>query len=221
MDGNRRWAKNNGLPATHGHREGAQAVKRVIDFCLEKSIAYLSLYVFSTENFKRSETEKSFLFDILAQEAVNELDVFKQKNIRIRFVGDRTLFPVHLIPLCEKVERETADLKGLQINLLFCYGARQEIISGIKGVIEAVKQGALSLDMLSEESLKKYLWTDDMPDPDIIVRTGGAQRLSNFLLYQAAYSELYFLDCMWPDVHAEHLENMLLYFDQCKRNFGA
>ncbi len=220
MDGNRRWAHKNGMPAVQGHQEGAQAVKRVIDFCLEKNISYLSLYTFSLENFKRSETEKNFLFDILAQEAANELDTLKNKKIRVRFIGDKTLFPAHLAPVCAKVEQETANFDALQINILFCYGARQEIVHGIKQVIRDIKAGVISEESLSEDSFKRYLWTDDMPDPDIIIRTGGAQRLSNFLLYQAAYSELYFLDCMWPDMHNEHLERMLLFFNQCKRNFG-
>ncbi len=221
MDGNRRWAKNNGLPTVQGHREGAQAAKRVINFCLEKGISYLSLYTFSTENFKRSETEKNFLFDILAQEALAELDTLKKKNICVRFIGDRALFPVHLVPIYEKVEQETAGFNALQVNLLFCYGARQEIVSGIKRVIQDIKTGVLTEDALSVDSFSRYLWTGGIPDPDIIVRTGGAQRLSNFLLYQAAYSELYFLDCMWPEIEAAHLERMLLFFDQCKRNFGS
>lgn len=221
MDGNRRWAKQNGLPATKGHYEGAQAVKRVINFCLEKGISYLSLYTFSVENFKRSETEKTFLFDLLAQETLAEVDTLKKKNVRIRFVGDRTLFPAHLIPVCEQVEQETEHCEKLQINLLFCYGACQEIVHGIKQVVHDIKAGLLAQDALSEDSFKRYLWTDGIPDPDIIVRTGGAQRLSNFLLYQAAYSELYFFDCMWPEIDTEHLERMLLFFNQCKRNFGA
>lgn len=221
MDGNRRWAASHGLPAMQGHREGAQAAKRVINFCLEKGISYLSLYTFSTENFKRSETEKNFLFDILAQEALAELDTLKKKNIRVRFVGDRDLFPAHLVPVCEKVERETMGFNTLQINLLFCYGARQEIVSGIKRVIQDIKTGQLAEDALSEDSFTRYLWTNGTPGPDIVVRTGGAQRLSNFLLYQAAYSELYFLDHMWPEIQAEHLENMMLFFNQCKRNFGS
>jgi len=221
MDGNRRWAQKNGLPLVRGHHEGAQAAKRVINFCIEKGIPYLSLYTFSTENFKRSEIEKNFLFDILAQEAINELDTLKKKNIRVRFVGDKALFPAHLVPVCEKVEQETAHLNALQINILFCYGSRQEIVSGIKHVISDIKAGLLTEDALTEDSFNRYLWTDNTPDPDIVVRTGGAQRLSNFLLYQAAYSELYFFDCMWPDIATEHLERMLLFFNQCKRNFGT
>jgi undecaprenyl diphosphate synthase len=220
MDGNRRWASKNGLPSVQGHQEGAQAVKRVIDFCLEKGISYLSLYTFSLENFKRSETEKNFLFGLLAQEAANDLAMLKEKKIRVRFIGDKSLFPAHLMPICDMVEQETAYFDALQINVLFCYGARQEIVSGIKQIIHDVKAGIISEDALSDESFKSYLWTGDMPDPDIVMRTGGAQRLSNFLLYQVAYSELYFLDCMWPEVQREHLERMMLFFNQCKRNFG-
>ncbi len=221
MDGNRRWARLQGKLPMLGHQEGVQAGRRVIQFCLEKKIPYLSLYTFSIENFKRSQQELDFIFNMLATQGMQEVAQLRQEGVRIRFVGDRTLFPHSLISVCETLEQQTQDCTALQVNLLFCYGARQEIIGGIKKVIQQVKAGILDENDINEESFQHYLWTHDFPEPDLIVRTGGASRLSNFLLYQAAYSELYFLDCLWPDVGAKQLEQAISFFDNAQRNFGV
>lgn len=221
MDGNRRWAKKKGWLPWHGHREGVQAAKRVMQFCLEKQISHLSLYTFSTENLKRSDIEKKFLFTTLVQEAHQELPLLKEKGIRVQFIGDRTLFPEAVIPMCNQVEQETAEGKNLTVHLLFFYGARQEIIGGVKKIISNIKNGLISEDDITSEYFSKQLWTSEIPEPDIIVRTGGMRRLSNFLLYQAAYSELFFLDCLWPDVQSEHLEQAVSFFNNSQRNFGV
>jgi|SRR5579862_7450903 len=221
MDGNRRWARRQGQLPMLGHKEGIQAGKRVIQFCLEKKIPYLSLYTFSIENFRRSSEEKDFIFNILATQGLQEVAKLRENGVRIRFVGDRALFPQSLIAVCDAIEQQTQECTALQVNLLFCYGARQEIIGGIKKIIQQVKAGLLDENDISEESFNQYLWTCDFPEPDVIVRTGGASRLSNFLLYQAAYSELYFLDCLWPDVGAPQLEQALSVFYEAQRNFGV
>jgi undecaprenyl diphosphate synthase len=220
MDGNRRWAKQRGLISWQGHKHGLDAAYRVVDFCLEKQIAYLSLYTFSTENLKRSAQERSFLFDFLAPQAMSEIIALKNKGVRVQFVGDRLLFPPSIVPLCNQIEKETAEGKKLQLNLLFCYGGRQEIVAGIKNIFQKIKAGLLTEQDISDEVLEQHLWTKNTPPPDIIVRTGGMHRLSNFLLFQGAYSELYFLDCMWPDVQHSDLEKIISYFDHCQRNFG-
>jgi len=220
MDGNRRWAQRNGILAWLGHKQGLQVVKRVIDFCLEKKIAYLSLYTFSTENLKRSEQEKQYLFEVLAQEAVAELDEFKHKNVRMKFIGDRTLFPKSVQPLCEKIEQETANFSALQVNFLLCYGGQQEIADAAKRITHKVKNGELQESDITPQLFEQFLWTAEIPAPDLIVRTGGDNRLSNFLLFQCAYSELYFLDCLWPDISSEHLETAITYYDNCRKNFG-
>ncbi len=221
MDGNRRWASRQGAITAYGHQEGVHAAKRVVEFCLRKKIRFLSLYTFSIENFRRSASEKSVFFELIAHQAVSELEFLKKQGIRICFIGDRDLFPASLVSVCDSVEAETKDGAILQVNLLFCYGSRQEIVGGIKKIIAQVKAGLLSADDISEESFSDYLWTHGIPEPDLIVRTGGSSRLSNFLLYQAAYSELYFLDCLWPEVTAEHLERVISLFNTCQRNFGT
>lgn len=221
MDGNRRWAAQQGLLVFLGHRKGLDAVKLVIDFCLNKQISYLSLYTFSIENLKnRSRAEQEYLFHELAQEALRDLDEFKRKNIRICFIGDRTLFPDSVVPVCQKIEHETRDGSALQVNFLLCYGGRQEIVEATQRVAVKVAQGKLKPTDITPELFASHLWTGDIPCPELIIRTGAQHRLSNFLLYQAAYSELYFLDCMWPDISVVELESALVYYDKCRKMFG-
>lgn len=221
MDGNRRWAKKRGMLKMYGHREGADNIKTVIDFCLGKNIRYLSLYTFSIENFKRPKEEQTFLFDLMIHEADKSLKEMKEKEIRVRFIGDRSLFPSHVLPVCEKIERETATFSKLNVNFLFCYGARQEIIGGIKNIVKKVKAGEISEEDISDQVLRQNLWTTGIPEPDLIIRTGGQKRLSNFLLYQAAYSEFLFLDCLWPDLKPDDLETAFSNYVDRKRNFGV
>ncbi len=221
MDGNRRWATQQGLLSFLGHRKGLDAVKLVIDFCLSKKISYLSLYTYSTENLKnRSPHEQHYLFEVLAHEAARELEEFKRKNVRMKFVGDRTLFPATVQPLCERIEQETADCSALQVNFLLCYGGRQEIVDTTKRIAQQVAEGRINAENITLEVFENNLWTTDTPPPDLIIRTGAQHRLSNFLLYQCAYSELYFLDCMWPDISMHDLERARTYYDTCRKMFG-
>lgn len=221
MDGNRRWAKRNGWLSLRGHQEGLSAAQRVVDFCLEKQISYLSLYAFSIENFRRSDKEKEYLFNLMITELEKRLEEFIVKGVRVRFIGERELFPVKVKSLCEKLERETEHLTKLNLNLLFGYGARQEIIAAMKVMVQKIATGELSEGDISHEMLLQHMWMSDIPDPELIIRTGGVNRLSNFLLYQAAYSELYFLDCLWPDITKDHFEKALEYYKNCQRNFGV
>ncbi len=220
MDGNRRWAMRQGIASWFGHKKGLDAVQRVIDFCLEKNIKYLSLYTFSIENLQRSVNEQKYLFEVLAQEALQDIETFKRKNISIRFLGDRTLFPATVRPVCETIEHETSAGNALQVNFLLCYGGRQEIVDAAKRLAVQINQGNVSLEDVTTDVFETFLWTSGIPSPDLIIRTGGQQRLSNFLLFQCAYSELYFLDCLWPDISSTQLELALTYFDECRKNFG-
>lgn len=221
MDGNRRWAIRQGLLSFFGHRKGLDALKLVINFCLNKNISYLSLYTFSAENLQnRSRTEQDYLFEVLAQEAANKLKEFKQKNVRMKFIGDRTLFPKSVQPLCEKIEQETAHCTALQVNFLLCYGGRQEIVAATQSIATQVTQGLLKPEDITSELFEKNLWSVGTPSPNLIIRTGGQKRLSNFLLYQCAYSELYFLDCMWPEISVASLEDALAYYSNCQKNWG-
>ena len=221
MDGNRRWARTHGYKPWIGHQYGAQTVKKVIEFCREKKIPTLSLYAFSTENLKRSALEQNFLFSLLVQEAKKNLDEFIAKGIKVTFVGDESLYPESVLDTIATIHEKTKHLKTLTINTLFCYGGQQEIVSGVKRVVQAVQNDQFSLDQLTEKTFSNFLWTKESPEPDLIIRTGGRQRLSNFLLYQAAYSELYFLDCLWPELEKTDLENALAYYMKVTRNYGT
>ncbi len=221
MDGNRRWARENGYQAlVKGHQAGMEAADRVINFCLKSNIKILTLYAFSIENFNRSDSEKEYLFDLIADASDKNINKYTQKGISVRFVGDRTLFPESTIENIKKIEQKTADQTKLQLNILFCYGAQQELVSATRLIAQKVKEGLLEIDDINEANLRDSLWLTGRSDPDLILRTGGTARLSNFLLYQAAYSELQFLDCYWPEVTEQHLTECINKFNMTKRNFG-
>lgn len=220
MDGNRRYAKQKGQLSWLGHRQGVESVKLVTDFCMQKNISYLSLYAFSLENLNRSEIEKNYLFDLLIEQTQAGLEHFINNGIQVRFAGEKTLFPPHVLSATQSIEQQTAAGTKLVVNFLFFYGGRQELLQGIKRIITDAKNGSLQEEHLTESGLKNYLWTGAIPDPELIIRTGKVRRLSNFLLYQAAYSELYFLDCFWPELTQEHLQEAVNFFNACQRNFG-
>ena len=222
MDGNRRWATQQGLSSLFGHKKGLDTIHLVIDFCLEYKISYLSLYTYSTENLKnRSCMEQDYLFGVLAQEAAQDLDEFKRKKLRMRFIGDRDLFPQSIRSLCEKIEKETVDGTALEVNFLLCYGGRQEIVDTTKRIAKKIASGELTENEITPEFFENNLWTAGSPSPGLIIRTGAQRRLSNFLSYQSAYSELYFLDCMWPNISHQDLQAALIYYDRSKKNFGS
>ncbi len=219
-DGNRRWARNNKLKSIFGHKSGMEAFKRTMKFCMKKGVKYLSFYTFSLENFNRSEEEKKYLFSMLAEQAKNQLNEFIEKQIRVRFIGDKSFFPDDLRPVIEKLEDATKKFDKLNLNFLFCYGGRREIVNATKDIVLKIKSGTLDLASITEDSFKDYLWTKDIPDPELIIRTSSSARLSNFLLYQAAYSELMFIDIFWPEITEEHLQKCLNDFEGVQRNFG-
>ena len=221
MDGNRRWAQQHGWLPWDGHRAGLKTAQRVVDFCLQQSIPYLSLYTFSLENFRRPPQELNFLFNVLMREMKDRLlDGFIDKKVCVQFVGDRAQFPKEVLPICDEIEDKTKNLSALQVNLLFCYGGQQELVHGMKAIAQKIKSGELSEDEISEEVLEKSLWTSGIPVPDLIVRTGGIKRLSNFFLFKAAYSEFFFLDCFWPELTETHLAAVVESFHIRQRNFG-
>ena len=219
MDGNRRWSKQNGL--IQSHSQGIDAAHRAIEFCITRKTPYLSLFAFSLENFKRSSQEVSYLFDLMVQEIYAQKQSLIEKGIKIRFIGDATQFPALVGEVCHQLEQETMHGNALQVNVLICYGARQELCDATRRIAHAVEQGVLKAYDITPELFETYLWTAHIPHPDLIIRTGYAHRLSNFLLYQAAYAELYFLDCYWPAITETDFANAYTYFEQCKRNFGT
>lgn len=222
MSGNRTWAKRQGWLPLMGYKYGVQAIRRVIDFCLKKNIAYLSLYTFSIENFKRPENEKNYLFQVLAKEEFNSmLEDALAKGVRIKFIGDHSLFPDSVATMFTQAEERTAHLENMTVNFMFCYGGRQEIVHATQVIAQKIKNGELQESQITPELFSAHLWTQGIPDPDLIIRPDGEKRLSNFLLYQAAYTELYFLDCLWPGLTEEHLGDAWNYYTSVKRNFGA
>ncbi|CAN5172583.1 polyprenyl diphosphate synthase [soil metagenome] len=221
MDGNRRWAKQRGLDLFEGHKEGIEAAKKTIEFCLENKIKYLSLYTFSTENFKRSEHEIKTIFGLMLQEAHKGIEECKKHDIRIRFIGDRSLFPAELVPYLDQFEKETAHCQTLQVSFLFCYGAQQEIAAAAKNIARKVKAGQLAEEDITPGLINQHLWTHELPEPDMIIRTGNVSRLSNFLLFQAAYAELCMLDCFWPDITKDKLQHVYDNFLNRQRRFGT
>lgn len=221
MDGNRRWARQQGLFFWQGHEEGVNAAQRSMEFCLEQKIPYLSLYTFSIENFKRSMEEKSYLFSLVGKMAQKSLSFFKTHNIKAKFIGDRSLFPADLIETLDNVEKETEHCAALQVNFLFCYGGRQEILGGVKQIIQRIKNGDITEDSITEADFVSCLWTHSIPEPDLIIRTGGEQRLSNFLLFQAAYTELYFIKSFWPEIQQSHLQEAVNSYYQRQGNYGV
>ena len=221
MDGNRRWARKRLLQPWLGHKEGIDSVKRSIEFCLENKIRFLSLYLFSLENFNRTQRERGLLFNLLISTIKeNTLDL-KNKGVKIKFVGDRNFFPADVISHCDFMEEETKNCNDLHLNLLFCYGGRQEIVSGVREVIDQILSGKIKKDDITVDNFQDFLWLNNTPCPDIVIRTGGHFRLSNFLLYQTAYSELFFLDKLWPDINKDDLSNIYIDFKKRKRNFGV
>ncbi len=221
MDGSRRWARKNALDIAFGYSKGGvDAVKCTIEFCLNNGVSYLSLYAFSSENANRPEQEKNFLFDLIITQARSFLQDCQVHNIRIMFVGDRSLFPASTLETIEYVEKETISFSKLQVAVLFYYGAQQEIIAATQAVVRYVQEHKLDAGAVTKDLFKSMLWTYPFPFPDLIIRTGNVQRLSNFLLYQAAYSELYFLDIMWPEITHVHLQKAFDAFYATYRTFG-
>ncbi|MCK4650852.1 di-trans,poly-cis-decaprenylcistransferase [Candidatus Babeliales bacterium] len=219
-DGNRRWAKKNKLKSILGHKKGLDAFDIAVKFCLKNNIKYLSIYIFSLENFNRSEEEKKYLFDLLIELVVENVSKFIKQRVRVRFLGNKDYFPQKVKPAIERMEKETAYLDKLNLNFLFCYGAKNEIVNAVKQLATKVKNGILDVEDIDEESISKSLWTTGIPDPDLIIRTSNRFRLSNFLLYQAAYSEIKVIDCYWPEITENHLEECCKDFKNIQRNFG-
>jgi len=215
MDGNRRWAKSHSLPVAAGHRAGAETLRKIIEACMKNEIKYLTVYAFSTENWKRSEQEVTVLMNLM-REYLKKLERDnKDRDTRIKVIGDITRLDNDLQDKIRVLEDNTKNNTGLTINVALNYGARDEIIHAIK------KMSSEDIENLSQESFSKFLYTSDSPDPDLIIRTAGEQRLSNFLLWQAAYSEFYYTEVLWPDFSASELEKALDAFSQRTRKFGG
>ena len=217
MDGNGRWAKKRGIPRIKGHLEGAKAVKRIVTACRKTGIKYLTLYAFSTENWKRSRKEINFLFALLGRYIEKEKRDIIKREIRFETIGDISRFPGNIVKKIEALKEETKNLNKMRLTLALNYGARDEIIRAVK----KIQRAEIKPQKLTEEKFKNFLDTAGIPDPDIVIRTSGEQRLSNFLLYQSSYSELYFTKTLWPDFNARGLRRAINSCQARKRKFGG
>jgi len=213
LDGNRRWARERGLPTFEGHRRGAQKVKKLVEWCLEKGISTLTVFVFSTENWKRSKLEVDYLMG-LAQKAITvDLNEILKQGIRVRVIGNRERLPHPVRQAIVKTEEKTKNNRKMTLNFALSYGGRGEIVEAVKSII----QSQVAAGQVTEKLISQKLWTSDL---DLVIRTGREQRLSNFLIWQAAYSELYFFKKYWPDFTKKDLEKALLDYDRRQRRFG-
>lgn len=221
MDGNGRWAKQKKMPVSYGHKCGADAIQTLIEESDKLGIKYITAYTFSTENWKRPKSEVNYLMSLL-QEFLNDTSGRLEKsNIRIRFIGSRDKLKKSMIKSMEKIEKISEHKSGLNFIIALNYGARQEITDAVKNICNDVCSKNLDINNINEDLIKEYLYTKDIPDPDLIIRPSGEQRLSNFLLYQASYSELWFSDILWPDFTIEHLKKAINDFNKRKRRFGG
>ncbi|MEK9175399.1 MAG: polyprenyl diphosphate synthase [Patescibacteria group bacterium] len=215
VDGNRRWAKARGLASREGHRAGYNKLKEVLSWARDSGVKNAICYVFSTENWKRSKEEISFLMDLLRSLFMqNEVAEFRKNGISIRVAGDRTMLDPDLQTLISKAEKDTQNENKMILSFALSYGGRKEIVSAINQALIDGKK------MITENEFSNYLWTAGVPDPDIIIRTGGERRLSNFLPWQSVYSELFFVDTMWPDFSKGEFTNILEEYAERERRFG-
>ena len=215
MDGNRRWARNKGLPIIAGHRAGADALQKIIEACMDIKIKYLTVYAFSTENWNRAPEEVRDLMNLLREYLVKLEKDNKDRNVKIRIIGDINRLDEDIRNKIITIQDKTKDNTGLVINIALNYGGRNEIIYAIKSLSKE------ELDKLTIESFSEKLYTYPSPDPDLIIRTAGEQRISNFLLWQCAYSEFWYTDVLWPDFSKKELEKAILDYSNRERKFGG
>jgi len=214
MDGNRRWARKENLTANEGHLAGYNTILEVAEWCRSKGIKIISIYAFSMENKKRNKLEIKGIIDLFKIGIIDNLNRFIKEGVKLNIIGKRDDLPLAVKKLISMAELKTKDGKESVINVAFNYSGRSEIINSVKE-IESSKES------LTEENLSRHLYTKGLADPDLIIRTGGQKRLSNFMLWQSAYSEFYFTDCLWPDFDKSELQKALNFYSETKRNFGA
>jgi len=222
MDGNNRWARANGLASKSGHRHGAEAVREIVNSCVRRGIKYLTLFAFSSENWMRPSKEvqglMALFLTVLKREEISQLH---KNNVRLRFIGNRTEFSPKLMKTMTEVEELTKDNTGTTVIVAADYGGRWDISNATRVIAEKVKQGKIDSDDISIDMVHSFTSLSEYPDPDLCIRTGGEQRISNFLLWQFAYTELYFTDCFWPDFDEAHLQLALDDFASRQRRYGG
>ncbi len=221
MDGNGRWAESRGLPRAMGHKSGAEAVRRTVEAAGEYGVSYLTLFGFSSENWNRPKQEIGDLMGLLRLYLRSEIAELHGKNVRLLMIGDRRRFEPDIIGLIEEAERTTAANTGLTLVLALSYGGRQEIEAAVQAIAQDAADKRLDPADIDESMFRRYLLTAEIPDPDLLIRTSGEQRISNFLLWQVAYTEFVFLETLWPDFSKEDLRRAICEFNRRERRYGA
>lgn len=217
MDGNGRWAERRNLPRIMGHKEGIKAVRRTVKGAVKYGIEYLTLYSFSTENWKRPKEEVEFLFSLMEKNLKKEGENLNKNNVKVRFMGRKEELPKNLIEIMDYVENLTKKNTGLNLIFAINYGGKSEIVDCIKRIIE----NGYKIEDINEDLINKFLYLPDVPEPDLIIRTSGEKRLSNFLIWQSAYSEFYFTPVLWPDFDEKEFLKALIDYQKRKRKFGG
>jgi undecaprenyl diphosphate synthase len=221
MDGNGRWAEERGLPRTVGHRAGLERIRDAVDLCLDLGIKHLTLYAFSTENWKRPPAEVDFLMKLFNEALQKEITELDQRGVRVKFIGLRTDLNPALLKLMDSSETQTAGNQTLTLNFAINYGGRSEIVNACRAIAQAVQQGRLQAEAVTEAVVSDYLFTVGQPDPDLLIKPGKERRISNFLIWQMAYTEFYFSDLYWPDFGKEAFREALTFFSRRERRFGG
>uniref|UniRef100_UPI0040282C52 isoprenyl transferase n=1 Tax=Candidatus Scatousia sp. TaxID=3085663 RepID=UPI0040282C52 len=221
MDGNRRWAKEKNLPSAFGHKKGVDALKAAMRACDDFGIKYLTVYAFSTENWNRKKEEVDFLMNLLGETIKNELKEMHENGVVINFIGDLTKLSPKLQTILANAVEVTKNNTGVHLQIAFNYGSRDEIVHAVKAIVEKVKSGELTVDEISEDNISKNLYTKDIPDPDLLIRTGGEMRVSNYLLWQIAYSEFLVTKKYWPEFDKNALAEAIEEFNRRQRRYGA
>ncbi|MPM40319.1 Isoprenyl transferase [bioreactor metagenome] len=221
MDGNGRWAKKRGLPRTAGHAAGAETFRTIATYCKEIGLEYLTVYAFSTENWKRPATEVEAIMGLLKKYLLEAISRMERDRVRMAFFGDLSPLPRELLELCLRTEEISRGYEGVQVNICLNYGGRDELLRAAKAYAADCARGRASADKLSEEQFGRYLFSAGVPDPDLVIRPSGEVRISNFLLWQAAYAEFYFTDVLWPDFDKHELHRAIAAYQSRSRRFGG
>lgn len=221
MDGNGRWAKKRGLPRTAGHTVGAKNFRTITRYCSKIGVKYLTVYAFSTENWKRPQEEVGALMKLFKQYLQEALTDFLEDDIKIKFIGDISAFNSELKQLIKDTEEVSKNRPGMVLNIAMNYGSRSEIVRAVKNISQKVKDGSLSIDDIDENVISDYLYTSGQPDPDLIIRPSGEYRISNFLLYQSAYSEYVIDNILWPDYSTDDVDRAIKEYSNRNRRFGG
>lgn len=221
MDGNGRWAKSRFMPRTYGHKVGVETIRKVVKECSRLGVKYLTLYAFSTENWKRPKDEVSALMGLLVKYLRNELEELHKNNVKILTIGDISKLPQACIEELDHAKEKTKDNRGLVMSLALNYGGRNDLVNAVKNISQEVVYGKISVEDIGDDLMSSHLSTKESPDPDLVVRTSGEQRLSNFLLWELAYSEFYFADIHWPDFDEKELQKAIFAYQSRDRRFGG